>query len=345
MEEVFIEPGYYYIAQKILQNLDDDSIMTLSKTNKHFLKVCYHFLTENPESISYVEDKTLDPCHIIRDFFTFAKQNNIHHEIFFKYPWKTRNLPPKILLKVFIQKLTDLCIYNEMHFSWRLSRIIEKFIRFIPSSCPPTSMMNLMKLLEYVLRKPRPDLQLVKILLAATKDFGTCVRKVIYILKTYDGPRPLNQKNAIKIAVHFCKNPNMPNEFGNTAIHMASEFNYLDIIVDLIPYCNNLDIVNDKGYNCLASVVEKLYFVKEHAEIVKMIVVMSEKQKGSNIYETMPTHLVAKSIFFEIFDIVLPSKECINFLMRTIFWLGFPFILFLSWLFWKAQKILSKMID
>ena len=23
MEEVFIEPGYYYIAQKILQNLDD----------------------------------------------------------------------------------------------------------------------------------------------------------------------------------------------------------------------------------------------------------------------------------------------------------------------------------
>ena len=137
----------------------------------------------------------------------------------------------------------------------------------------------------------------------------------------------------------------MPNEFGNTAIHMASEFNYLDIIVDLIPYCNNLDIVNEKGYNCLASVVEKLYFVKEHAEIVKMIVVRSEKQKVANIYKTMPIHLVAKSIFFEIFHFALPSREFINSMMGTFFWLGFPFIHVLIWLFWKAQKILSKLID
>ena len=103
--------------------------------------------------------------------------------------------------------------------------------------------------------------------------------------------------------------------------------------------------MNEKGENCLASVVDKLHFVKEHAEIMKMIIVMSEKQKVSNIYKTMPTHLVAKSMIFEFFHFMMPSKESINFLL---FCLGLPIgygSIFLNWLFWKAQKILSKLIN
>ena len=326
MEQVLLNPGFYHITKKILQNLDDESVKSLSKTNKNFLSVCYNFLIEKPQNISYLESKMDDPCHMLRDFFTFLRQNRIHHEIFFKYPWGTRSQNSKELLDAFIQKLTDLCVYNDQRYSRRRSRIIEKFMRFMPSSCPPASKMNLMELLSYVLRKSKPDLDLVKQLLAATKDFDTCVRKVIYLLKNDDEQRSLNHKSAIEIAIQCCKSPNMPDKFENTAIHLASEFNYLDIIVDLIPYCNSLDIKNEKGENVLASVVEKLYFMKEHTEIVKLMIVMSEKHKVANIYKTMPTCLVAKSIIFRIIHLIItPSRDVFLSLIGLLVWL-YPII-------------------
>ena len=260
MEQVLLNSGFYHITKKILKNLDDESVMTLSKTNKNLLNVCYQFLIEKPQNISYIEGKMHDPCHMIRDFFTFLRQNKIHHEIFFKYPWETRSQNSKELLEAFIQKLTDFCIYNDQRYSRRRSRIIEKFMQFIPSSCPPASKMNLMELLSYVLRKSNPDLDLVKNLLAATKDFDTCVRKVIYLLKNDDEQRSLNHKSAIEIAIQCCKSPNMPDKFENTAIHLASEFNYLDIIVDLIPYCNSLDIKMKRGKMFLLVLLKNFTF-------------------------------------------------------------------------------------
>ena len=316
MEQVLLNPGFYHITQKILKNLDDKSVMTLSKTNKNLLNVCYQFLIEKPQNISYVKGKMIDLCHEISDLFTFIRQNEIHHEIFFKYPWRTRSQNSKELLEKFIQKLVDLCDYNDQNYYWRMSRIIEKFIKFIPSSCPPASEVNLMKLLSFVLRGSGPDIELVRILLAATKDFDTCVRKVLHILKSYDEHWAISHRKVIrKIVIYCCKNPNMPDKFGNTAIHLASDFNYLHIIEELIPYSDNYDIVNEKGKNCLASVVEKLHYRKEHAEIVKNMIVMLGKQKVSNIYKTMPVHLRVKSFFFTTFHRIFPTFQFINYII------------------------------
>ena len=93
----------------------------------------------------------------------------------------------------------------------------------------------------------------------------------------------------------FCKNPHKPDKLGNTIIHLAAELNYFGMIDELIPSSENLDTVNQRGENCLASVVKSASHVKEHVDIVRMLIVQCKKQNVYlKIYRSMSPYLKAK---------------------------------------------------
>ena len=107
-----------------------------------------------------------------------------------------------------------------------------------------------------------------------------------------------------------CKNPNKPDEFGNTAIHLASELKYFGIIKELIPSNWNFASMNHRGENCLASVVKNASFVKEHVDVVKMLIDECKKQNVfENIYQALPKYLKFKLKTLETTYKLLPSKK------------------------------------
>ena len=93
----------------------------------------------------------------------------------------------------------------------------------------------------------------------------------------------------------LCKNPHKPDKLGNTVIHLAAELGYFGMIDELIPSCENLDAVNQRGENCLASVVKSASYVKEHVDILRTLILKSKK----DIYISMPSYLKAKLKFLE----------------------------------------------
>ena len=108
--------------------------------------------------------------------------------------------------------------------------------------------------------------------------------------------------------VSFCKNPHKPDKLGNTVIHFAAELKYFGMIDELIPSSENLDSVNQRGENCLASVVKSASYVKEHVDIVRMLIVQCKWQYVyEKIYRSMPLYLKAKLKFLEIAYVKFPS--------------------------------------
>ena len=63
-----------------------------------------------------------------------------------------------------------------------------------------------------------------------------------------------------------CKNPNAPNKFGSTAMHLAAKFGLDKFAKVLVPFCNNLDARNKYGKTALDIAKEKGNF-----EIVKIL--------------------------------------------------------------------------
>ena len=196
MEEVFSNPGFYHISLKILQNLDKESIMELGKTNKNILELCHAYSIKNPKAfINYGDlEFEVDP-HIqnkIKEFFKFMKENEIFHEMHFKYHNVIKNSQEsRKILETFLDKLVqmvnllkEICQRkncNSLCPRHILDSIICCCIGFIPSSCPSTSRKNLIELLAFVLLPKRSD-QLIKKLLAATKDMDTCMRMIFSAL-------------------------------------------------------------------------------------------------------------------------------------------------------------------
>ena len=195
MEEVFSNPGFYHISQKILQNLDEESIMELGKTNKNVLEMCHNHLVRKPPRFlddEYSKKKLylIDPNLKIKDFFTFIKDNKIYHELYFKYHFlKENSQESRKILETFLEKLVDMLYLlkdtkiMEDQFSgerFTLHKLIWLYITFIPSRCPLTFKKSLIELLAFAISEYRDDL--IKTLLAATKEMDTCMRMIFSAL-------------------------------------------------------------------------------------------------------------------------------------------------------------------
>ena len=202
MEEVFSNPGFYHISQKILQNLDEESIMVLGKTNKIVLDMCHTYLVRKPSrrkslDVEYSKDQLylIDPNLKIKDFFIFIKDNEIYHETYFKYHFLERSSQEsRKILETFLEKLVDMLnvlkermfLKEEQFLNQRdtLEWIIYSYIEFIPSNCPLTSKKSLIELLSFALAQNK----LMKILLAATKEMDTCMRMIFLALTSPSWP-------------------------------------------------------------------------------------------------------------------------------------------------------------
>ena len=68
--------------------------------------------------------------------------------------------------------------------------------------------------------------------------------------------------------------------------------------------------MNHRGENCLASVVKNASFVKEHVDVVKMLIDECKKQNVfENIYQSLPKTLKFKLKTLETTYKLLPSRK------------------------------------
>ena len=169
MEAIFSTSGYHYIAQKILKNLDDQSLKTLRQTNKNILDKCISFILNKAESQKNLDFRVLNcpVCHksILKSaeyFVTFLEENQINHEFYFKYPlMKKGDEKMENILEQFLKKLFEMtpgmfrrknvdygkciCIQRDLtnidariygHLFPRIKSIIPQLVKFIPANCP-----------------------------------------------------------------------------------------------------------------------------------------------------------------------------------------------------------------
>ena len=178
------------------------------------------------------------------------------------------------------------CSYNGNRISFQavetFQSITEKYVKFIPSNCPNESKRHLMKLLHIAVSWKKLDM--AKILLASLKKQDTCLRLTISAmeanrhehtqveahLKWMDEKAPFLEKIAF-----LCKNPNSPNEFGSTALHMIAKMGLYKIAKSLLPICNNLDAKDQDGKTAL-----DLAYENGHHEVVRILKYVSITHKA-----------------------------------------------------------------
>ena len=118
-------------------------------------------------------------------------------------------------------------------------------------------------------------LDMAKILLASLKNHDTCLRltisamesnrhehtKVEAHLKWMDEKAPFLEKIAIQ-----CKNPNAPNEFGSTALHLIAKMGLYKIAKVLLPFCNDIHVKDHNGKTAL-----DIAYENGHHEVVRIL--------------------------------------------------------------------------
>ena len=283
METIFTNSGYHYIARNILKYLHNESFdfqtfLTFSYTNKEIMKVCESFMMAKERRKPIFENLNCQSCEdvftdLFQDFISFVKENEIFYSGYFHLP-KEKNKERKILIQ-FLEKLSELkgvnifeiipklisrkckCSYNGNRIFQAVETfqsITQKYVKFIPPNCPTESKRHLMKLLHTAVCWKK--LEMAKILLASLKNHDTCLSltisameanrhehtKVEAHLKWMDEKAPFLEKIAIQ-----CKNPNAPNEFRSTALHLIAKMGLYKIAKVLLPLCNNLDVKDQNG--------------------------------------------------------------------------------------------------
>ena len=263
MEKLILNQGYHYIAQKVLNNLDSQSLFSLSQTNKEILKVCERFIIAKESKKPIFENLQCQMCEEVftcffQDFVTFVKENDICYFGFFKSVTAPKKRKTKILVQ-FLEKLEKAlrtntysllelnsqkkCGHLESQFDLichTFQLFVQKYVKFIPSNCPIESKKHLMTLLKQAICWE--NLDMVKTLLAAMKNQDTCLRLTISALNsknhlTYmNGMVPFIEKIASQ-----CKNPNGLNKFGYTSMHLVAKLGFDKIAITLLPYCKSLD--------------------------------------------------------------------------------------------------------
>ena len=301
MEEVILNPGYHYVAQKILNTLNLQSLIALSQTNKEIMKVCERIMIAKERKRPIFENLKCQMCEkfftcTFKDFVTFVKENEICYVGFFKSVTAKKERE-KILVQ-FLDKLSKVIKGNTFslfckfmshrnrrceNWTHRVNRLhlimntfhsfAQKYVKFIPSNCPIESKEHLMMLLNHTIRREKLDM--VKTLLAALKNQDTCLRLTISAmesnrikhekleahLKWMNDKAPFIEKIASQ-----CKNPNAPNKFGSTALHLVVKLGLDKIAKVLVPYCDDLDTKDENGKTALDIANEKGNF-----EIVKIL--------------------------------------------------------------------------
>ena len=56
----------------------------------------------------------------------------------------------------------------------------------------------------------------------------------------------LKHAKIVRRFARYCKNPNMPNNFGTTPLHLAAKFGLVEIVKVIIPVCNKQQIKKDR---------------------------------------------------------------------------------------------------
>ena len=107
MEEILLNPGYHFIAQKILSNLGTRTLSSLRKTNKGIMKVCENFMIGKRQLNSIFENLDCQSCEglftdTFQDFVQIVKENEIFHPEYFR-PLEVKREKEHILVQ-FLEK-------------------------------------------------------------------------------------------------------------------------------------------------------------------------------------------------------------------------------------------------
>ena len=168
--------------------------------------------------------------------------------------------------------------------------VLKVYGSYVPSQVPSTLRPHLMTILSFAIQKE--SLDLVLLLLKPLIEYDTCISTMILALATphyrllydeemwdiknveelndfnlhYDKIDQLKHAEVVRMIAEECKNPNTPNNFGATPLHLAAKFGLIEMVKVLIPICKNLDEV-DQGQKTALKIAEE----NGHHEIVKLL--------------------------------------------------------------------------
>ena len=288
MDEILLNPGYHFIATKVLNCLNFQSLCTLSQTNKKIMKVCESFMITKGRKNFVFENLNCQYCekvfrNLFKDFIAFVNENEIFHIGYFKSV-EAQSRKRDILVQ-FLEKISKLdrakiidiipkldshpCrCGNKLFLACETVKLItQKYVKFIPSNFPTESKQLLMGLLYSALCWEKLDM--TKSLLTVLKSVDSCLRLAILALESMKSHSPeLMDSRAPFLGkiISLCKNPNAPNDFGSTAMHLVAKLGLDEIAKVLVPYCHNLNEKDQNGKTALDIANEKGHF-----EIVKLI--------------------------------------------------------------------------
>ena len=97
------------------------------------------------------------------------------------------------------------------------------------------------------------------------KEYDTCVRTLIKAKHICHNLGFRHAKIVQKIA-QACKNPNKPNNFGNTALHLAAQRGQIEVVKVLLPFCKSMNAKNHKQKTAM-----QVAYENGHYNIVKLL--------------------------------------------------------------------------
>ena len=161
MEEILLNPGYHFIAQKILSNLNPKTLSSLRKTSKGIMKVCENVMIEKGRRKFIFKDLERQSCkdafrRTFQDFVSFVENNEIFYHDYFK-PLKVKREKEQILVQ-FLEKMGKCGYYLRASTNRDFTVIIKQYVKFIPSNCPTKSRDHLMRLLRFAIRWKEMDI-------------------------------------------------------------------------------------------------------------------------------------------------------------------------------------------
>ena len=180
-------------------------------------------------------------------------------------PYMKRGLEFDSALKIFLNHLV-ISFQHKINFIDKtgLNKLsFQSQVKFIPTNVPITMQYQLLKILCIAIHYQ--DLESVKSLVRPMKEYDTCVRTLIKAKHICHNLGFRHAKIVQKIA-QACKNPNKPNNFGNTALHLAAQRGQIEVVKVLLPFCKSMNAKNHKQKTAM-----QVAYENGHYNIVKLL--------------------------------------------------------------------------